>query len=361
MKVLLLSRYGPLGASSRVRSLQYLPYLESQGVKVTVKPLLSDAYVSALYNGGDKRFEIIKGYLSRLFLLLTAKKYDVVIVEKEIFPFLPAFAERFLHLIKVPYLVDYDDAIFHNYDLSQNKLVRFILAKKIDTVMRLASVVTAGNKYLAERAVKSGANKVEIIPTVVDSERYTPKNIYNSEDLIVGWIGTPSTSKYLKPLLPVFDKLQKKYGTRFVAVGANQETFKNSVVEAWPWSEDTEVASIQKFDIGIMPLVDSPWERGKCGYKLIQYMACGVPVVGSPVGVNTEIISLQINGDLASEPDEWFVVLERMLISDAEQRKEMGIAGRKIVEQCYSRQAQSLNLLNSIYVASQVGQGVNHK
>lgn len=361
MKVLLLSRYGPLGASSRVRFLQYLPYFESQGIDVTVKPLLSDAYVTALYVGGDRRFEIIKGYLSRLFLLLIAKRYDVVIVEKEIFPFLPAFAERFLRLIKVPYLADYDDAIFHNYDLSRNKFVRFILGKKIDTVMRLASVVTAGNKYLAERAVNSGANKVEIIPTVVDSERYAPKNIYNSENLIIGWIGTPSTSKYLKPLLPVFDKLQEKYGTRFVAVGANQEDFKDSVVEAWPWSEDTEVTSIQKFDIGIMPLVDSPWERGKCGYKLIQYMACGVPVVGSPVGVNTKIIRPQLNGELASEPDKWFVVLERMLISSAEQRKKMGVAGRKMVEQCYSKQAQGLNFLNNIYAAVQSGQGANHK
>lgn len=348
MKVLLLSRYGPLGASSRVRFLQYLPYLESQGVKVTVKPLLSDAYVSALYNGGDRRIEIIKGYLSRFFLLLTAKKYDLVIVEKEIFPFLPAFAERLLRLINVPYLVDYDDAIFHNYDLSQNKLVRFILGKKIDTVMRLASVVTAGNKYLAERAVKSGANKVEIIPTVVDSNHYTLKKSYNSENLIVGWIGTPSTSKYLTPILPVFDKLQKKYGTRFVAVGANLEDFKNSVVEVWPWTEDTEVMSIQNFDIGIMPLIDSPWERGKCGYKLIQYMACGVPVVASAVGVNCEIVKEGQNGMLVNCLDDWFELLDKMISLECHQLEQMGREGRNIVLNWYSLQSQTASFYNAI-------------
>jgi len=354
MKVLLLSRYGPLGASSRVRFLQYLPYFESQGIDVTVKPLLSDAYVTALYVGGDRRFEIIKGYLSRLFLLLIAKRYDVVVVEKEIFPFLPAFAERFLRLIKVPYLADYDDAIFHNYDLSRNKFVRFILGKKIDTVMRLASVVTAGNKYLAERAVNSGANKVEIIPTVVDSERYAPKNIYNSEDLIVGWIGTPSTSKYLKPLLPVFDKLQEKYGTRFVAVGANQEDFKDSVVEAWPWSEDTEVTSIQKFDIGIMPLVDSPWEHGKCGYKLIQYMACGVPVVASAVGVNCEIVKEGQNGLLVNKPDEWYPVMSNMLSLTSKQLEKFGKSGREMVSHWYSLDVQAPRLISALKLSAKI-------
>ena len=295
MKILLLSRYGSLGASSRVRFLQYLPYFQSQGVEVTVKPLLSDTYLKALYNGGSRWRQVLKGYAIRVLALLTLRQYDVVIIEKELFPFTPAIAERYLNLFGVPYVVDYDDALFHRYDYHPNPWVRRLLGQKIDSVMRHAECVTAGNRYLAERAHKAGAKKVEIIPTVVDLNRYHPnKHKADAAALTVGWIGTPQTSRYLKPLLPVFEALKQEFPVRFVAVGANPDDFGGTPVEAWSWTEDSEVESVQQFDIGIMPLEDSPWERGKCGYKLIQYLACGVPVVASPVGVNCELSLIHI-------------------------------------------------------------------
>lgn len=352
MKILLLSRYGPLGASSRVRFLQYLPYFRSQGIEVTIKPLLSDAYVQALYSGDSKWKEVIKGYCYRLFLLFTARKYNLIIIEKEIFPFMPALAERFLRIIGVPYLVDYDDAVFHNYDRHKNPIVRKLLGEKIDTVMRLSSAVTAGNSYLAERANKAGATKVEIIPTVIDADRYQYKQEATSDVITVGWIGTPNTSRYLKPLLPVFESLQKKYSVRFVAIGANKNDFAGTPVEAWPWTEATEVSSIQQLDIGIMPLTDSPWERGKCGYKLIQYMACAIPVVASPVGVNCEIVREGENGMLAGSIDEWSSALDAMLKAGPERLEEMGRVGRKSVDDWYSLQVQASRLVSVIsYVA----------
>jgi len=251
----------------------------------------------------------------------------------------------------VPYVADYDDALFHRYDCHANPWVRRLLGQKIDSVMRHAAIVIAGNNYLAERAYRAGANRVEIIPTVVDTERYQPKQKAVGEVPIVGWIGTPQTSRYLKPLLPVFESLKNEMPVRFVAVGANPEDFEGTPVEAWPWSEETEVESVQQFDIGIMPLVDSPWERGKCGYKLIQYMACGVPVVASPVGVNLEIVVSDKNGLFADSVGEWDKALRTLINVDSEVRKRMGGAGRARVEEWYSVQAQASRLLNKLYEA----------
>ncbi|WP_286748571.1 glycosyltransferase family 4 protein [Marinobacter sp. UBA2688] len=351
MKVLLLSRYGPLGASSRVRFLQYLPYFHSQSVEVTVEPLLSDVYLRALYDSGSRWGEVVKGYCGRILALLGARRFDVVIIEKELFPFMPAIAERFLRLIGVPYVVDYDDALFHRYDCHSNTWVRQLLREKIDTVMRHSSTVIAGNDYLAERARRAGVSKVEIIPTVVNLERYQPKKKSSTEASIVGWIGTPQTSRYLKQLLPIFKSIQEEMPVRFIAVGAREEDFAGTSVETWPWSEETEVESIQQFDIGIMPLQDSPWERGKCGYKLIQYMACGIPVVASPVGVNCEIVEPEKNGLLADSVEEWDRALRSLLSVDCSVRDNMGANGRKRVEEWYSLQAQAPRLLSLIRAA----------
>jgi glycosyltransferase involved in cell wall biosynthesis len=352
MNVLLFSRYGPLGASSRVRFLQYLPYLGSLGINVTVEPLFTDSYVRSLYSGGSRFSEVFSGYKRRLLALLRVRRFDVVIIEKELFPFMPAIAERFLRLIGVPYVVDYDDALFHRYDCHSSIWVRRLLGKKIDSVMRHAKAVIAGNNYLAEHAHRAGATKVEIIPTVVDAKRYQSKPKAGVEAPIVGWIGTPQTSRYLKSLLPVFEAIKNEMPVRFVAVGANPQDFEGTAVEAWLWSEGSEVESVQQFDVGVMPLEDSPWERGKCGYKLIQYMACGVPVVASPVGVNCEIVEPEKNGLLADSLEEWDRALRSLLSVDCSVRDDMGENGRKRVEDWYSLQAQAPRLLSLIRDAS---------
>lgn len=349
MKVLLFSRYGRLGASSRVRSYQYLSYFQSKGIEVSVKPLFSDAYLEALYSGRSRWREVAKGYLARLRTMLAARNYDVVYIEKELFPFLPAFAERALKVMGVPYVVDYDDALFHRYDCHSNVWVRRLLGKKIDKVMRHASTVIAGNRYLAERAFKAGTPRVEIIPTVLDVSRYHIRgHIDDSEPLVIGWIGSPSTSRYLEPLLPTFNSIGNEFGVRFVAIGARESDFADTVVEVWPWSEQTEVESIQMFDIGIMPLPDTPWEHGKCGYKLIQYMACGIPVIASPVGVNRDIVSPGQNGYLADSLDDWDKYLRDLIKMAASKRMKMGEYGRCLVEDQYTLEVQADNLVGAI-------------
>jgi glycosyltransferase involved in cell wall biosynthesis len=348
VKVLLLSRYGPLGASSRVRYLQYLPYFFEHGVAVEVAPLFSDTYLRALYTDENRVREAFSGYLHRLRTFLRARRFDVVLIEKELFPFAPAWFERLLRAMGVPYVVDFDDAIFHRYDRNHRILVRWLLGRKIDAVMRHAAVVVAGNEYLAERARQAGAGRVEIVPTVVDTKQYTPQNERANSVPIVGWIGTPETSHYLSPLVPVFEALQREIPVRFVAVGARAEDFAGTPVETWPWSEKTEVGAIQQFDIGIMPLQDLPWERGKCGYKLLQYMACGVPVVASPVGVNREIVQHGDNGFLADTSEQWQKSLLALLREGANGRRAMGAVGRERVREWYSLDAQAPRLLEAV-------------
>lgn len=342
MKILLLTRYDRLGASSRLRALQYLPYFRSLGWEVDPVPFFSDDYLHNLYAVKSTWKHALLAYLRRVHTMTRVGGYDLVWVEKEVLPFFLAVAERLLKALNIPYMVDYDDALFHRYDLHRLWPVRTFLGHKIDTVMRHASLVVAGNDYLTQRARNAGASRVEIVPTVIDLDRYPAPDTEQEKtnhDLIVGWIGTPKTSRYLLPLQSVFASLQSRFNVRFVAVGASKESVGDSPVEPWPWTEDTEVGSIRQFDIGIMPLVDSPWERGKCGYKLIQYMACGLPVVASPVGVNCEIVEPGVNGFLATENGHWQESLA-FLLADAQSRTEMGKKGREKVEAWYCLQAQ---------------------
>lgn len=333
VKVLALTRYGRAGASSRIRFLQFLPHLEQHGVFVDVAPLLRDAYLTRLYAGGGRAMmEIAIDYLRRIAQLFRVKQYDLLWIEKELFPDLPSWVETWLSCLGIRYVVDYDDAIFHNYDLSRNPLRR-CLAEKIDSVMRSASVVVCGNHYLAERALRAGSKAVEILPTVVDLDRYSVRPIESSSFVTIGWIGSPATAKYLSLVGPSLRLLAERFPLKLCVVGANPEMEGVEVVSR-QWSELSEVRDIQSFDIGIMPLEDSPWERGKCGYKLIQYMACGIPVVGSPIGVNREIVRHGDNGYLASTPDEWIEALSE-LIANSTRRGQMGAVGRGLVENEY--------------------------
>lgn len=335
MNILLLSRYGNLGASSRLRTYQYVPYMESQGIKIQVLPLLDNDYVRGLYSSDVPILSIVRSYIFRVCFLIKMERFDLIWVEKEVLPWLPAFFENVLLPSKTPIVVDYDDAQFHRYDQHKSPFVRAVLGHKIQNIMAMANVVVVGNEYLAEYAVSAGARKVEIVPTVVDVERYTCNVDSDERMLTIGWIGTPTTDKYLRLLEPVFKKIVESNCVRIVAIGANSKNLVGIPVETKKWAESDEVKEILKFDIGIMPLPDEPWERGKCGYKLIQYMACCKPVIASPVGINLALVQQGINGFLADTIQDWIQAFERLL-SDATLRHSMGQSGRNLVEQKYS-------------------------
>lgn len=353
MNILLLSRYGQLGASSRVRFYQYIPYLETHGVRMTVSTLLDDGYLQRLYaQQGRPAFSILHAYARRFSALFTSSGYDLVWLEKEIFPFLPAWCETFLHARGIPYVVDYDDAIFHGYDQHPRSLVRSLLGNKIGRVMRGAALVITGNDYLAEYAHSAGAGQVEILPSVVDTDRYRPAPMTAERVFTIGWIGSPSTTGYLKQIGPALAAVCGNGRARLVLVGAADILLPGVPLELRPWSEETEVSDIQLFDVGIMPLPDTPWERGKCGYKLIQCMACGLPVVAAPVGVNRQIVDHGINGFHASDLDEWVQALT-VLRDDYNKRRVMGQAAREKVVAEYSLQANGPRLLELLQSALQ--------
>lgn len=351
MRVLALTRYSRLGASSRMRSYQYVDFLREHGVDVVVSPLFGDSYLKRLYNKGRTNWPAVAAdYFMQLIRLGRARNFDLVWIEKEIFPSIPAWFERALAKLGIPYVVDYDDAIFHNYDLSSNRLQR-LLSNKIPTVMRGAALVVCGNEYLADCARNAGARDVAIIPTVIDLDRYSVRAGRAGEKLVIGWIGSPSTVKYLRILHQVLAEISAIMPLQLRVIGATLE-LEGVDVDCRTWSEASEVAEIQQFDIGIMPLVDSPWEKGKCGYKLIQYMACGVPVIASPVGINNEVVSEGINGYLCRDDAEWKDKI-LALSGNAAARVAMGRMGRKAVEDKYCVQVTTPELARLFHAAAQ--------
>lgn len=317
---------------------QYVEPLHSMNVDVSVQPLLRTSYLERLYAGIPTKWSEVAGdYFKRLGCLFKARHFDLLWIEKELFPYLPAWAERLLASSGIRYVVDYDDAVFHNYDRHRNPIVRQLLGKKIDSVMRHAAVVVCGNSYLAERASKTGARRIEIVPTVIDLQRYSMiEPPVSQESLRVGWMGSLSTVKYLHDVAPALHAASTNIPLTLVVVGARCE-LPGIDVEFRSWSEDSEVEEIQHFDIGIMPLHRGPWELGKCGYKLIQYMACGKPVIATPFGVNQEIVQHGLNGYLANDVDGWREALEK-LSANAEARRTMGEHGRIAVEKKYCLQ-----------------------
>jgi glycosyltransferase involved in cell wall biosynthesis len=337
VRILALTRYERLGSSSRVRFYQYIPYLRSQGTEIVTAPFFDDGYVRKLYAGQHASTGVVlQAYLKRLSVLLRSASFDLLWVEKELLPWIPAWLENIFHIRQIPYVVDYDDAVFHRYDLHRSALVRALLGRKIDGVMRHAALVIAGNRYLAERARKAGAPRVECLPSVVDVSQYALTEPSEGHGFRIGWIGSPVTAPYLKLVREAVATLNRETPLTITLIGAGSvQPFPNVLTEVLPWSEAIELNLSQQFDVGIMPLVDGPFERGKCGYKLVQYMASGLPVVASPVGVNQEIVEPQDNGYLAASSEEWLAAL-RELRDSAEKRKMMGLAGRRKAEQKYN-------------------------
>ena len=357
MKILLLSRYSTLGASSRYRSYQFLPYLNDQGLNITVNALFDNIYLEKFYSLHDKKKllpKIASSYFRRITILIKTqinkRKFDLIWIEKELLPWIPSWFETNILNTKVPYIVDYDDAIFHRYDQHKSRIIQRIFGKKIDYLMINASLVIAGNKYIANRAKKVGSKYVEIIPTVVDLSRYKLKphshNLENRQ-FTLGWIGTPYTSKYLKEIQSPLQKLCHTHNVKLLTIGSGKLDLDGVSTEVLPWSRETEVESLQKIDVGLMPLNDSPFERGKCGLKLIQYMACARPVVGSPIGVNQQLIENGETGFQAMSIEEWCTALTK-LADDPVLRGKMGRKARQNVESNYSLQVMAPQLTQLI-------------
>ena len=238
MNILLLSRYERLGASSRYRSYQYIPHLRSRGHQITVSPLLSDNYLRRLY--ARERLpigDLMRSYIRRMRDLLQSGAFDLLWIEYEALPWFPYTVERLVRPRSIPYVVDYDDAVFHRYDMHRSAVVRKVLGRKIDAVMADAAVVIAGNAYLAARAAAAGARKIEIVPTVIDLSRYPGLPLPERRPFRIGWIGSPSTSHFLNLIEPALREVCSGTDTRVVIIGDNNLRLSGVPLESRAWDE----------------------------------------------------------------------------------------------------------------------------
>ncbi len=342
----MLALYDDTSASTRVRLLQYQSSLVEYGFCCEVNFLLpSNGVLRSLVRMATSPMAcatlfstflaLIRSYVSRFQLLLKVKHFDLVIIHCEVFPFVPAFLEFFL--LKVPFVYDCDDAFYLRYRLGRFYWLRPLLGSKFDHLLTAAKAVTAGNADLAAYALRFSSN-VTVLPSVVDTDNYrpdeTPQTGQSSDPFTVGWIGSPSTAPYLQLLVEPLQQLARERYVRLLVVGGPAPAIAGVEVIEQPWSLEQEVPLIQQFDVGVMPLPDTPWSRGKCAYKLIQCMACGIPVVASRVGANVEVVPSEC-GLLAETPEEWLAAFRR-LAAEPELRQRMSTASRLWVEERYS-------------------------
>ena len=342
MKVLFIVPYPPQGASNRFRVLQFLPFLHQEGIRTRVRPFYSPALWRILYQPGCYTRKFIYGIicsLNRVLDLLRSISYDIVFIHRESFPIGPAWFEWLLKFFGKPYVYDFDDAIFlPNVAAPNRALGKLKCPGKIVSIVHGSRATIAGNSYLAEFAGHAGAGKVEILPTVVDTDLFVPRDrVEEKNEVVIGWIGSPTTIDFLENFRPVIDRVLTlcRGKARFLVVGGQLTGELPEGINCLPWSLESEIALLQKLDIGIMPMPDNQWTRGKCAFKAIEYMAVGIPAVCSPVGMNLELIDNGVNGFLAENEEQWVDILCR-LAGDQALRRKVGQAGRRLIETSYS-------------------------
>lgn len=334
MKILFLTVGGENVASSRTRVFQYFPYFKNRGVTWTVLIYLK-------YGKAGKKISVLSlqrlyGFFVLLCILVLSLGHDIVFIQKVL---LPGKFVRVLKFLRRKIVFDFDDAIYsvppsleNNVDLK----VRQGLDKRFRSVVSSSELIIVENTFTGHYAEKLNRN-ILVITGPIDTVRYSPPECRKADrNIVIGWIGSPDTAVYLKPLFPVFRKLSMANpSVCFKFIGAPPLDLPGVRVRQVPWSLETEVNELHDFDIGIMPLPDDEWSRGKGGYKILQYMAVGIPSVASPVGINAEMIEEKVNGLLAMDETEWYEKL-LMLVSNGDLRWTMGDSARKIAEKKYS-------------------------
>lgn len=335
-RILCATRYGTLGASSRLRIMQYLPALCAAGFEVTLRPFLANAYLTALYSGQPRLRTALASYRHILALRHDIHSHDLIWIEKELLPWVPYWFEGGL-LRNKPYILDFDDAWALRYTSAHSRLTRLLLRHKFSHLLRHAALTVVANKNLHEWAKSEGAEAILQLPTVVDTNRY-PLQPAPCGPFTIGWIGTPLTATYLEAIAAPLRQLAQEAPLKLRVIGAPDFSLPGVEVEALPWSEASESHLLAHCHVGIMPLPESGWAQGKSGYKLIQYMALAKATVGSAIGANNQIIRHGETGFLATTDAEWLTCL-RAVRDNPDLAQRLGQAGRQRVVTHYSLEA----------------------
>ncbi len=342
----------------RFRFEQYVGYLREQGIECDVSFLLSSEDDRLFYAPGRRREKAVmagRALAQRLFESTRSflARYDAVYIYREAFFAGPPLIERRLARAGIPFVIDFDDAVWLPGVSKANRWASAVkFSGKMQEIVRLATVVTVGNEYLAGYARERGARRVLVIPTTIDTSHHVPVEARLEGPVTIGWTGSFSTVKYFDLVVPALRRVQDRFGAKvsFALVGDGSYHNAALALRGKPWRLDRELEDLQAFDIGLMPLPDTEWARGKCGFKALQYMGIGIPGVVSPVGVNTSIVHHGVNSLLARGEDEWVDALSR-LVTDADLRRSLGAAGRADVVARYSvlsQRARYLELFRSL-------------
>jgi glycosyltransferase involved in cell wall biosynthesis len=369
MKILFLVPYPVDEApSQRFRFEQYDTLLSQRGFKTTFQSFLSRATWRLFYGSGNslkKGLAILIGFLKRLLILFSLSRYDYVFIHREVTPAGPPIFEWIIcKVFRKKIIYDFDDAIWLTDKTNESGLEKIIRWRsKVASVCKWSYKVSCGNEYLATYARQYNSNVV-VNPTTIDTEHVhvlhegtspsgrsdgsrppLPQERGLGGEVVIGWTGSHSTLKYLTRIESVLQTIEDEFPhVSFLVIADRKPDLKLTRLNFIPWNKENEASDLLKMDIGIMPLPDDEWTKGKCGFKALQYMAMEIPCVVSPVGVNTSIIEHGVNGFLSASEKEWAECL-RTLISDAEARKSLGEAGRKKVVEQYSVKSNTANFL----------------
>lgn len=343
--MLLLAPY-PLGAapSQRFRFEHYLRYFPDQNYQYVFQSFWTVKGWEILYTQGNTAFKswlLLLGFLRRLSLLFSISKFNYILIHREAAPIGPPFFEYlFAKVLKKKIIYDFDDAIWLSNTSGANRIVAGIKYHgKVKKICQWSWKISVGNEYLASYAAQHNQNVV-INPTVVDTDQHhnVVKTHLGDAKPVIGWTGTHSTGSYLKLMERPLKLLKREIDFEFVVVSNQPPEIDFEALRFIPWDKQSEIQQLLLFDVGIMPLEDTPWEQGKCGFKLIQYLSLGIPAVASPVGANIQIIEHEKNGFLAESVDEWVSGLKTLIQSPA-LRNKMGKDGRQKIERYYSADA----------------------
>jgi glycosyltransferase involved in cell wall biosynthesis len=325
--------------SQRFRIEQWRPYLKENGISVDLVPFADKDLLQLLHQPGRRVAKLLAGaarFARRFVDIASIPRYDAVLIHRAICVAGPAVLERLAALFGKPIIFDFDDAIFMLHTTEANRRFGWLkFPGKTATICRLSTHIVAGNSFLADYAQQYNS-QVSIIPTSIDTQQYRPmiKN-YSNGRVIVGWTGSSTSQTHLEMFVPVLREAVARFNVE-IRVISDREPVLPGIPFIWRrWSPESEVEEVSSFDIGIMPMPDDKWARGKCALKALQYMAMGIPAICSAVGANCEVIRHGENGLLASTTEEWIENL-RLLINDAALRRKLGEAGQQTIEQQYS-------------------------
>lgn len=326
--------------SQRFRFEQYLTFWREEGCYVETFPFLNHNAWSFFYHNGkpiQKVLALARGMFMRFIFLFKALKFDTIFIHREAMPIGPPCFEWFVcKILKKKVIYDFDDAVWlPNYSKQHARFHWLKSYWKIKFIIKWASKVIAGNKYLESYALIYNSNVV-IIPTTIDTSFHRFFNTNEKKkEVVIGWTGTHTTMFYLHQITPVLHELAKKYEFVFRVISNSKPDFDIPNLEYIPWKKETEIHDLSEFTIGVMPLTEDEWSKGKCGFKALQYMSLGIPTVASDVGVNAEIIRNGFNGFVATSRQDWYASLAS-LIEDPKLRTTMGETGLSTVQHFFS-------------------------